>query len=249
MKKKARNNQANNIELRGKTQLNDQMPFGVKEAYKLTRTNVLFSLAEEGGKCIAITSALAAEGKTTTATNMAISFVQLKNRTLLIDGDMRKPQIHNIFGVDNQVGLSNVLGGFAGPDEAIHKLESGLHVMTAGHIPPNPVELLGSLRMKSLLEALGEHYEYIFIDTPPVNVVSDAIVLSENLSGVIMVVRQNQSKHPHLEGALNKLNFAKAKVLGIILIGVSAKGGKYGKYGKYGRYGKYGQYKGYENYE
>lgn len=243
MKKKARNNRANNIEFRGKTQLNDQIPFGVKEAYKLTRTNVLFSLAEEGGKCIAITSAFAAEGKTTTATNMALSFVQLKKRTLLIDGDMRKPQIHNMFGVDNQVGLSNVLGGFVETEEAIHKLESGLHVMTAGHIPPNPVELLGSLRMKSLLEALGEHYEYIFIDTPPINLVSDAIVLSESLSGVIMVVRQNQSKHPHLEGALSKLNFAKAKVLGIILTGVSSKSGKYGKYGKYS------QYKGYEAYE
>lgn len=252
MKKKAKNNQMNNRELRSKTLLNDKMSFAVKEAYKLTRTNVLFSLAEEGGKCIAITSAFAAEGKTTTATNMSLSFVQLKKKTLLIDADMRKPQIHNMFGVDNQVGLSNVLGGFAAPDEAIHKLESGLHVMTAGHIPPNPVELLGSVRMKSLLETLSKEYEYIFIDTPPMNVVSDAIVLSDNLSGVVMVVRQNQSKHPHLEGALSRLNFAKAKVLGIVLTGVTSRSGKYGKYGKYGRYGrygKYGQYKGYEAYE
>ena len=240
MKKKAKNKQTNNIELRRKTQLNDQTPFAVKEAYKLTRTNILFSLAEKGCKCIGVTSSYPTEGKTTTAMNTALSFVQMGKRILLIDGDMRKPQVHNVFRVDNQVGLSNVLGGFAGPDEAIHKLDSGLHVMTSGHIPPNPVELLGSRRMKSLLEALGEHYEYIFIDTPPVNVVSDALVLSENLSGVIMVAKQNQSKHPDLEEAMNKLNFAKAKILGIVLTSVTAKSGKYGKYG---------QYKGYEAYE
>ena len=243
MKKTDKKHHGNNIELRRKTHLSDTTPFAVKEAYKLTRTNILFSLAEQGCKYIAITSAYPSEGKTTTATNTALSFAQMDKRTLLIDADMRKPQIHNIFNANNQVGLSNVLGGFAAPEEAIQKLESGLHIMTAGHIPPNPVELLASKRMQEVLEALGEQYDYIFIDTPPVNMVSDAIVLSEIVSGIIMVTKQNQSKYPELGDAISKLNFAKAKVLGIILTGATAKGGKYSKYGKYGKY------KGYEAYE
>lgn len=243
MKKTDKKNYNNNIKLRRKTHLTDTTPFAVKEAYKLTRTNILFSLAEEGCKYIAITSAYPSEGKTTTSTNMALSFAQMGKRILLIDADMRKPQVHNIFNVNNQVGLSNVLGGFAGAEEAIQKLESGLHIMTAGHIPPNPVELLASKRMQELLKALGGQYDYIFMDTPPVNMVSDAIVLSEIISGVIMVTKQNQSKYPELGDAIAKLNFAKAKILGIILTGATARGGKYGKYDKYGKY------KGYEAYE
>lgn len=243
MKKMDKKNRQSNIELRRKTLLNERTPFGVKEAYKLARTNILFSLAEEGCRSMAITSAYPSEGKTTTCINMALTFAQMGKRTLIIDGDMRKPQVHNVLNLDNQTGLSNVLGGFSKPEEAIQKLESGVHIITAGHIPPNPVELLGSNRMKSFLEALGDHYDYIFVDTPPVNVVSDAIVLSENLSGVVMVTKQNQSRHPDLEEAIGKLNFAKAKILGIVLTGATSKGGKYGKYGKYSGY------KGYEAYE
>lgn len=229
--------------LRKKTFLSDAMPFSVKEAYKLSRTNILFSLAEEGCKTIIVTSAYPGEGKTTTATNMALSFAQMGKRTLLIDADMRKPQAHHVFTINNQIGLSNVLGGFAKLGESICLLESGLCVITAGHIPPNPVELLGSQRMKTLLDELSEQYDYIFIDTPPVNVVSDAIVLSEIVSGVIMITKQGQSRKPELEEALAKLTFSQAKVLGFILTGATVKGGKYGKYSKYGKY------KGYESYE
>lgn len=234
MKKKDKKQPRNTMELRRKTALSDQTPFSVKEAYKFARTNILFSLAEEGCKHIVITSAYPLEGKTTTATNIALSFVQMGKRILLIDGDMRKSQVQNIFSVDNQVGLSNVLGGFAEVEEAIHKLESGLHIMTAGHIPPNPVELLASKRMEKLLENLGECYDYIFIDTPPVNVVTDAIVLSEKVSGVVVVTKERQSRHQELEETLGKLNFAKAKILGLILTSASTKSGKYGKYSKYG---------------
>ena len=246
MKKVNKKQQRNRIKLRRKTQLSDQTPFSVKEAYKLARTNILFALADEGCKYIAITSAYPSEGKTTTSTNMALSFAQMKKRTLLIDADMRKPQIQNIFNLDNQIGLSNILGGFARPEEAIHRIESGLNIITAGHIPPNPVELLASRRMEKLLKALGEYYEYIFIDTPPVNVVTDALVLSKQISGVVVVTKERQSRHQELEEALGRLNFAKAKILGLILTQASIKSGKYGKYSKYSKYGKY---KGYENYE
>lgn len=249
MKKANDKEEKNKINLRKKTQLSDRTPFSVKEAYKLARTNILFSLADEGCKYIAVTSAYPSEGKTTTATNIALSFVQMGKRILLIDGDMRKPQVQNIFSVDNQVGLSNVLGGFAEPEEAIKRLESELHIMTAGHIPPNPVELLASKRMEKLLQDLGTCYDYVFIDTPPINVVTDAIVLSEKLSGVVVVTKEEQSRHQELEEALGKLSFAKAKILGLILTSAAAKGGRYGKYSKYGKYRKYGKYKGYEVYE
>lgn len=243
MKKMDKKQRRNVMQLRRKTSLSDLSPFSVKEAYKLARTNILFSLADEGCKYIAITSAYPSEGKTTTAANIALSFVQMGKRILLIDGDMRKSQVQNIFCVDNQVGLSNVLGGFAESEEAIKKLESGLHIMTAGHIPPNPVELLASKRMEKLLKDLGECYDYVFIDTPPVNVVTDAIVLSEKISGVVVVTKEGQSRHQELEETLRKLNFAKAKILGLILTSASTKSGKYGKYSKYGKY------KGYEAYE
>lgn len=246
IRRKNKKQQASVNELRKTTCLNDTMPFSVKEAYKLARTNILFSLAEEGCKSIIITSAYPGEGKTTTASNMALSFAQMGKRTLLIDADMRKPQTHHVFTLDNQIGLSNVLGGFAKIDEAVHTLESGLSVITAGHIPPNPVELLASKRMKELLEYLGQKYDYIFIDTPPVNVVSDAIVLSEIASGVIVITKQGQSKKQELEEALGKLTFAQAKVLGFMLTGSTIRGGKYSKYGKYGKYGKYSKYSGYE---
>lgn len=228
---------------RKKTCLNDTMPFSVKEAYKLARTNILFSLAEEGCKSIAITSAYPGEGKTTTATNMAISFAQMGKRTLLIDGDMRKPQVHHVFSLDNQIGLSNILGGFAGVEEAIHPLESGIKVITAGHIPPNPVELLGSKRMKELLEDLGQQYDYIFIDTPPTNMVTDALVISEIASGTIIIAKQGYSKKHELEEAIGKLKFAQAKLLGFILTGDNSKGGKYSKSKRYSKH------MGYESYE
>lgn len=240
MKKTNNKQEKNKIKLRGKTQLSERTPFSIKEAYKLARTNILFSCVNEGCKCIAITSAFASEGKTTTATNMALSFTQMKKRILLIDGDMRKPQVHNVFSVDNQIGLSNILGGFAAPEEAVHQLESGLNIITAGHIPPNPVELLASQRMEKLLKDLGEYYEYIFIDTPPVNIVTDALVISEKVSGMVVVTKEGESSHRDLEQALGKLDFAKAKILGLILTNAAVKGGKYGKYGKY---------KGYEAYE
>lgn len=242
MKKRNQKQRTNMSELRRKTCLSDTMPFSVKEAYKLSRTNILFSLVEEGYKSIVITSAYPGEGKTTTATNMALSFTQMGKRTLLIDADMRKPQVHHVFDLDNQVGLSNVLGGFAQVEEAIHVLESGLTVITAGHHSPNPVELLASKRMRELLDRLGEQYDYIFIDTPPVNMVTDAIVLSELVSGVVMISKQGQSRKNELNEALAKLTFAQAKVLGFILTGATVKGRKYGKYGKYGKYSGYEVY-------
>lgn len=237
----------NDKELRRKTRLTSKSPFSVREAYKIARTNIMFSTAEEGCKRIGITSSYPGEGKTTTCVNLALSFAQTGRRVLIIDCDMRKPQMHNVFGFDNLVGLSNILGGFAKVSETIHFLEEeNLHIITSGQIPPNPAELIGSNRMKVLIEELSQSYDYIFIDTPPVNVVTDAVVLSPNTSGLVVVTKQGQSTHKDLEQALGKIEFGKVKVLGLILTGEKRKGSTYGKYGKYGKYGNYQGYAAYE---
>lgn len=237
------------IHFRTKTKLNSATPFNIREAYKITRTNLMFSLTEEGCRKIAIGSAYPSEGKTTTCTNLALSFVQMGKRVLIIDADMRKAQVHHVFNLDNQVGLSNVLGGLATLDEAIHQVEEEGHqmsVLTSGHVPPNPAELLASERMQQILEQLEESYDYIFIDTPPINMVTDAITLTKSLSGMLLVTRQEQSTYKDLEQALGKLKLARTKVLGFILTGDKMQGGKYGKYSKYSKYGRYQNDEAYE---
>lgn len=248
-----KNNKKNEIsarDLRVKTCLNTHTPFTVKEAYKIARTNLMFSLPEDGCKVVAIASSFPGEGKTTTCVNMALSFAQSGKRVLIIDGDLRKAQIHHIFNQDNQIGLSNVLGGFAYITEAIKVLpEYSIHLVTAGNVPPNPAELLGSERMGKLLDQLKSAYDYIFIDTPPINLVTDAIILSSHLSGIVLVTRQGKTTHKDLNHAFEKLNYAKAKVLGMILTGEKQKHRSYGKYGKYSKYSKYSNYGEYSSYE
>ena len=235
------------VNLRKQTKLSGTTPFNVREAYKIARTNLMFSLAEEGCRKIAVSSSYQGEGKTTTCTNLAISFAQMGKKVLIIDCDLRKPQVHNVFSLDNQVGISNILGGFAKVEEAIHFIEEDqISIITAGHIPPNPAELLSSERMRVVLEELDKSYDYIFIDTPPVNLVTDAVTLTHYISGMLLVTKQGDSTHKDLEQALNKLELAKTKVLGLIMTGEKAKNGSYGKYGKYGKYGSYKDYAAYE---
>lgn len=222
--------------------------FHVKEAYKAARTNTMFSLTGQGCKKIVITSSFPGEGKSTTCLNMAITFAQTGVKVLVLDADLRKPTVHYKLDVVNGTGLSHLISGFATLEEAIIPTShANLDMITAGHIPPNPAELLASDSMGELLDKLEEKYDYIFIDTPPLNVVTDATVLSSRVSGTIVVVRQEVTHHKDLQEALGKLEFVGVKVLGIILHDMKAqKSGKYGKYGKYSKYSKYSQY-GYRN--
>lgn len=227
--------------------LSEQTGFHVQEAYKAVRTNTMFSLAGKGCKRIAITSAFMGEGKSTTCINLAITFAQTGSRVLLVDADMRKPTVHRKLDITNDKGLAHLLGNFCTMDEAIiHTAHANLDVITSGHIPPNPAELLASDTMGELLDELEGHYDYIFIDTPPVNIVTDATVLAQRVSGMIVVVRQERTHHKDVANALETLEFAKAKVLGFILHGVKEEKHTYGKYGKYSKYG-YSRY-GYKAY-
>lgn len=197
----------------------DNVPFDVVEAYNATRTNVIFSLADksDGCKTVIITSALPAEGKTTMCLNLALSFAQTEARILVIDADLRKPRIHTYLNSDNAVGLTNVLAGFASVESAIKKHSSGFDFMTSGHVPPNPVELLSSTKMTQVLKKLSESYDYIFIDTPPTMIVTDASALAKNATGVILVAKYMYTTRENLEKSISNLNFVDAKILGILM--------------------------------
>jgi capsular exopolysaccharide synthesis family protein len=200
--------------------LTEDSPFAVQEAYKAIRTNLIFSIPEEKCKKILLTSSMQGEAKSTTSTNLAIAFAQNHDRVLLIDCDLRLPTDADKLGIARTPGLSNVLVGMCSVDDAIQRLPSELDVITAGDTPPNPSELLGSAKMEQLMEQLEGRYDYIILDTPPVNTVADASILTKLVSGVVVVVRQGISTRESLNDALTKLNLTDAKVLGFIMTGV-----------------------------
>jgi capsular exopolysaccharide synthesis family protein len=242
--------------------LNAKSPFHVREAYKALRTNLIFSLSADGCKKIAVTSALASEGKSTNCLNMAITFAEMEAKVLVIDCDLRRPNLAKLMDAQNTAGLSNYLVGLNSIKEIVNKSSyDNLSYITAGNIPPNPVELLSSANMGKLLEELEKDFDYIFFDTPPVNLVIDTAVVSKYVHGVVLVTLQNSTDKESIRYALNQLNFVGAKVLGFILNGVvfSNNGSyknvnkkKFSRYaaandrkkaGKgYGNYGNYGQY-------
>lgn len=218
--------------------LNQEASFHVKEAYKASRTNTMFSLPGKGCKRIVITSSFPGEGKSTTCLNLAITFAQTGSKVLVIDADLRKPTVHRKLDISNEYGLAHLLGNFSEIKDTIqHSKYENLDIITAGHMPPNPAELLASDEMKELLDTLSESYDYIFLDTPPLNVVTDATVLSGVVSGIVVVVRQGRTHHKDIQDALGKLAFSEGKVLGFILHGVQHQTKGYGKYSSYSRYG------------
>lgn len=240
------------IKQRSATLVTDKTPFTVVESYKTARTNIIFTLGNTPEcKKIVVTSANPGEGKTTSALNLAIVFAQTGAKVLIIDADLRKPRIYRHLQLDKKDGLSDILCNFIDVDKAVHHIEQfGIDCITSGQIPPNPTELLSSDAMGEMLDKLSERYDYIFIDTPPSTIVTDAAVLSRFVHGVIVVVRQDYTIHESLEKARENLLFADAKILGYILNDISAKKYGYGKYyyrsyrynyGKHG-YGGYGDY-------
>lgn len=219
------------------TQVYGDEHFAIAEAYKTVRTNLMFSLSDiEGGKIIVMTSPGPCEGKSTSGLNVAVNFAKMGKKTLLVDADLRKPRIHKAVGVEHE-GLANYLGGFSELDQVItYSEEYGLDLMLCGAIPPNPSELLASNKMTKLAEQLKQQYDYIIIDTPPVNVVTDAVILSKLASGVVVVVREGCTTYTELSKAIETLEFAESRIIGIVLndsAGLS-KGHQYkGKYSRY----------------
>lgn len=224
-----------------------KVPFAIVESYKMIRTNLLFLLAQTNGKVIAISSSSSGEGKSTTAINAAIAFSQIDSKVLLIDADLRRSSIHKKLKLDNTNGLSNVIANFSTFDEAVTHFNPNLDILTAGPFPPNPSELLGSVSLETLLQNLRERYDYIIIDTPPINVVSDALVITPKTDGLVLIFRDMFTPHDALKRALAAANFANINVLGAIMNGSNPKTNRRYSYRKYSygykyRYGGYGGY-------
>jgi len=223
--------------------ISEKTAFSITEEYKTLRTNIMFSIPSDGCKIIGISSAEPMEGKSINCLNLAITFAQTNVRVLLIDCDLRLPKQAGLIAMDAIPGISNVLVGMSTIKKAIQKTcYSGLDVILSGDIPPNPSELLGSENMKKVIDDLSQNYDYIFVDLPPINVVSDAAVMSKSLSGVVLIVRAIVSKRDSVVKAINQLELSGTNIIGIVLNGVNNKAGLSGKYGKYGKYDKYGKY-------
>ena len=236
--------------------LGENTPFHIREAYKALRTNVIFSLPEDGCKKIIVTSSQASEGKSINCLNLAIAFGENGSRVLLIDCDLRRPNIARSIDKQGGDGLSNMLVGLAKAEDVVNKnVFENVDIIFSGDIPPNPSELLGSEKFQKFLEELESQYDYIFLDSPPVNVVSDAIMLSRCATGVIFVVRQHRTDKYSFEEAIKQLEFAGAHIIGTVLNDTisTTKGYKYkrsriytGVYDRYysrynsGYYGRYG---------
>jgi capsular exopolysaccharide synthesis family protein len=202
-------------------QMDPDMKFKVSEAYKMARTNLAFSLVKKGCKKIAFTSPFVGEGKSTTSVNIAITLAQQVNtKVLLIDCDLRKPKVNRFFHLQTSPGLTSYLGGMKDMESIIrHTDDPNLDLITSGVIVPNPSELLAGNEMKKLIEEMESKYDYIIFDTPPVNVVVDALSLAGFADGYVIVVKEGSTLKPELRHAVITLEHAKVKILGIILNG------------------------------
>ena len=230
------------------------LPYIGTEAYKKLRTNVLFSLTDNGEcRVIGVTSSQPEDGKSLTAVNLAWSMAQLPDKkVLLIDGDLRRPSIHSKLGFEASPGLSNILSNIGNDSKSSHTYsdtEDGeqFDVITAGDIPPNPSELLCSERMQALISNLRKCYDYIIIDLPPIDAVTDAQAVGNVTDGMLVVVRENFCRKDVLAECIRQLEYAKIHILGFVLNGTNEGGKGYdynrGKYGKYRYYYKYSRYK------
>ena len=202
------------------------------EAYRTLRTNIDFSSLDRAIHALLVTSVAPHENKSITVANLAVSLAQGDKRTILVDADVRRPALHTLFGLDNDKGLTSLFIDTKGPIEpALQTVHvPNLQVLTSGPLPPNPAELLGSQRMLDVIEALKSRADIVLFDAPPVIAVTDAVVLSARVDGVLLVVGAGQTRRDHAQRAKEMLEKVKAHVLGVALTHVSpdsALGGYY----------------------
>ncbi|OFW40113.1 MAG: hypothetical protein A3F70_03760 [Acidobacteria bacterium RIFCSPLOWO2_12_FULL_67_14] len=198
--------------------ISEGVPGVFSECFRSIRTNVLFSSTDEGGRMIAVTSSAPGEGKTVVSTNLSIALAEAGHRVLLLDADMRKPRVHEIFSRRVDPGLSNLLVGNATASESIFESEiPGLWLMPAGTHPPNPAELIGSRRFRDFTAFLLQHFDWIIVDTPPVMVVTDATIAANFAHGVLFVVGAEMVSRRVAQRAVEQLELGQAKFVGAVL--------------------------------
>ncbi len=246
-KKKKKSSTSSNV---NKKTLHKNLEFAASEQYRLLRTNIKFTLPEDI-KCpiIGVTSSVRGEGKSTTSINLSYVLAEKGSKVLLIDGDLRIPSVAKKMGIKNSPGLTDLLvGSEIDLENWRSPVNDDWYIITSGDIPPNPSELLGSRKMENVLKALSECFDYIIIDLPPVNIVSDAMSIADLITGMIIVIREDYTSKKDLEQCFRQIKLSNVNVLGCVMNESDNGSGSYGKYKKYKNYKYYKSYR-YQNYE
>ncbi len=218
--------------------------FAIIEGYKIARTNIQFSLSAAGDNCFAVTSWSKGEGKSTATCNIAISFAKMDKKVILIDCDLRRPNVHNLLKTENTIGLTSVLVNDKNYKEVVHKdVLPNLDVLTVGTIPPNPSELIASDGFSNLVKELKKEYDYVIMDTAPIGIVTDALLVKDLVAGYLIIIREGVTTHGDIQNFLNSCEISGAKPMGFLKVGCNPSGGKSQKYNKYGKYRSYDYYR------
>lgn len=207
----------------------NKVPFSIVEAYKSLRVHLISLLENYNGKIIAISSPNASEGKTTTAINTAITFSQLNKKVIIVDTDSRRPSVHQKLKLTNDIGCLDIITDKVSLEDAVKHHNEYLDVLTVGSAS-NSAELFSSAGFDKLLLELRDKYDYIIVDTPPVNLVSDSLVVSQKCDGLLLVIRTGVTTYNTFNEALANIKKLGIKLFGTVMNGVGADSGKYKSY-------------------
>jgi succinoglycan biosynthesis transport protein ExoP len=216
----------------------------LSEDYRTIRTSILLSHAEKPPKTIVVSSCMPQEGKTATMANLAVSFAQLQERVLVIDTDLRKPRLHRLFKIRNVQGLTSYLTGKALLKEVINKtFIENVWLVPSGPIPPNPAELLNSMKMKDMIDEVRQVFDLVILDSPPILAVIDTVIISSIVDASVIVVRSGRTRRKQFLNAVNELRRGRGNIIGVIFNGVDLRKGEsyYSKQYRYYGYGTYGK--------
>ena len=202
------------------------------EAYRSLRSNIEYSSFDDEYRAIVVTSSVPGEGKSTTSGNLALSLAQSGNKVLLVDCDMRKPSIHKKFKISNMSGTAELLLRKESFEDVANCYNENLTIITAGKIPPNPSEMLSSRAMAAFIKEMKKEFKYIILDTPPLQAVTDAQVLSTKSDGVLLVVRAGSTKREMVLNSVDLIKKVHGKIIGTVLNGVENKKNNYYYYGE-----------------
>ena len=197
------------------------------EAYRSLRSNIEYSAFDEEYRVIVVTSSLPSEGKSLTAGNLALALAQGDKKVLLVDCDMRKPSLHKKFKISNVSGISDLLLNKGTMESVVNNYSDNLTIITAGKVPPNPAEMLASKVMTKFIDEMRNHFDYIILDTPPLQAVTDAQILATKADGVLLVVRSKTTKKDAVEASVDLINKVNGKIIGTVLNAVDNLHNKY----------------------